>query len=81
MFSKVQVTRYKFSNPAWTLNNTLPKLLTMNVILELENEDKWTHLQRRKFNFVLMELLNSITDEIRNGIDRNTNDDAGDIPF
>lgn len=83
MFSKVKIARYEFRNPKDTLNEILPHMAAINVILEMERNGKWTHSQRNDFNFVISELLDAASVKIREGISGQWDnvDDVNDIPF
>lgn len=80
MFNKISIQYRQHGNPDHTLNEIKPRLHAMQVLLDLENNDHWTHAQRSKFNFVIQELLTSVSQSIRESEIRKQ-DDIGDIPF
>lgn len=83
MSNKVHVGTHNYFNPRFTLNQLLPKLVAIRVLMEAEDsEEKWTHAQRRRFNFVIQSLLDDIVKIIESDIvPKAETSDVGDIPF
>lgn len=84
MYSKTNIDYKTHHNPQHALNTIKPTLFAMQVLLDMENNDTWTHTQRSKFNFVLSEMLGKVAEVIRQDEVRTSNAgslDIGDIPF